>query len=583
MGKDKRSQREVVGLARDFVEFGGRRVGSAILLMIVGGLLESVSLALLAPLFALFTDPHRDGLANRAFNFLLSPDASMSSKLALVLLLFIVVMIARSLVIMLRDRTNARLQMDFGEHLQVRMMEALGAARWQDIENMKHARITQALGGSLGRVTTANTLMLQAAVQFTMLIAQWFMVLLLAPPVALIFLVIAVIGAYPLIRALRGSSALGREMSSGGLTLVHTTSQLLGGLKLSFAQNMQPAFVKEYARVARDLKNRRYAYSRGQSSMRAGLTVGAAVAGALLLFVGYSAGIPIARLLASFAIFARMNAATVLLIQCSIQLANNAPAHGEIMGLLDDLKSGHPNDSDATKTSLGPMKTLEFDHVSVGHSPDWRLRDVCVVLHRGETIGIAGPSGAGKTTFLDSSAGLVVPTSGTIRVNRTPLDSSLASLWRDRISYVTQECFLFNESIRRNLTWGSKEIPDELLWEALAIVRMDAVIGKTDNGLDTEVSERGIRFSGGERQRIALARAILRRPQILILDEATNAIDIDTEAAIFQRLSVARPDLTIIVVAHRPSTLAVCDRIIRLEDGQLVEDLRIETAEAVAR
>jgi ATP-binding cassette subfamily C protein len=507
----------------------------------------------------------------------------MSSKLGLVLFLFVIVMIVRTLVIMVRDRTNARLQMDFGEHLQVRMMRALGAARWQDIENMKHARITQALGGSLGRVTTANTLMLQAAVQLTMLIAQWLMVLLLAPAVALIFVVIVAVGAYPLIRALKGSSALGREMSSGGLTLVHTTSQLLGGLKLSFAQNMQPAFVQEYARVARDLKNRRYAYSKGQSSMRAGLTMGAAIAGALLLFVGFTVGIPIARLLASFAIFARMNSATVLLIQCSNQLANNAPAHGEIMGLLDDLKSERSNVSEGLKASLGPMKSLEFDDVSVGHAPDWRLKDVSVVLHRGETIGIAGPSGAGKTTFLDSTAGLVVPNSGTIRVNRTPLDSSVANLWRDRISYVTQECFLFNESIRRNLTWGSKETPDEILWEALAIVRMDAVIGKTGDGLDTEVSERGIRFSGGERQRIALARAILRQPQILILDEATNAIDIDTEAAIFQRLSAARPDLTIIVVAHRPSTLAVCDRIIRLEEGRLVEDLRIEAPEAVAR
>jgi len=582
VGKDKKSQREVIGLARDFVEFGGRRVGAAILLMIVGGFLESVSLALLAPLFALFTDPHRDGLANRLFNLVLPANSSMSSKLGLVLLLFVIVMIIRTLVIMVRDRTNARLQMDYGEHLQVRMMQALGAARWQDIENMKHARITQALGGSLARVTTANTLMLQAAVQLTMLIAQWLMVLLLAPAVALIFVVIAAVGAYPLVRALKGSSALGREMSSGGLTLVHTTSQLLGGLKLSFAQNMQPAFVKEYARVARDLKNRRYAYSKGQSSMRAGLTVGAAIGGALLLFIGFTAGIPIARLLASFAIFARMNGATVLLIQCSNQLANNAPAHGEIMGLLNDLKSGRLIISEGAKASLGPMKTLEFDKVSVGHAPDWRLRDVSVILHRGETIGIAGPSGAGKTTFLDSSAGLVVPESGTIRVNRTPLDSSIANLWRDRISYVTQECFLFNESIRRNLTWGNKEISDELLWEALAIVRMDAVIGKTGDGLDTEVSERGIRFSGGERQRIALARAILRCPQILILDEATNAIDIDTEAAIFQRLSAARPDLTIIVVAHRPNTLAVCDRIIRLEDGRLVEDLRIDAPEAVA-
>ena len=583
MGKNKSSQREVIGLARDFVEFGGRRVGAAVLLMIVGGLLESVSLALLAPLFALFTDPHRDGLANRLFNLVLPPNASMSSKLGLVLLLFVAVMIVRTLVIMVRDRTNARLQMDYGEHLQVRMMDALGAARWQDIENMKHARITQALGGSLGRVTTANTLMLQAAVQLTMLIAQWFMVLLLAPAVALIFVLIAAVGAYPLVRALKGSSELGREMSSGGLTLVHTTSQLLGGLKLSFAQNMQPAFVKEYARVARDLKTRRYAYAKGQSSMRAGLTVGAAVAGALLLFVGYSAGIAIARLLASFAIFARMNGATVLLIQCSNQLANNAPAHGEIMGLLDDLRAGRLTGEEVSKASLARMKTLEFDHVSVGQAPDWRLKDVSVVLHRGETIGIAGPSGAGKTTFLDSSAGLVVPNSGAIRVNRAPLNSSVAILWRDRISYVTQECFLFNESIRRNLTWGSKDVSDELIWEALSIVRMDAVVAKTGEGLETEVSERGIRFSGGERQRIALARAILRRPQILILDEATNAIDIETEAAIFQRLSAARPDLTIIVVAHRPSTLAVCDRIIRLEDGHLVEDLKIEVPEAVAR
>jgi len=583
VGKDKRAQREVLGLATDFVDFGGRRAAAALLLMILAGLLESVSLALLAPLFALFTDPHRDGLANRLFNLVLPPNSSMSSKLALVLLLFVIVMIVRTLVMMVRDRTNARLQMDYGERLQVRLMEALGAARWQDIENMKHARITQALGASLGRVTTANTLMLQAAVQLTMLIAQWFMVLLLAPAVALIFVVIAAVGAYPLVRALRGSSALGREMSSGGLTLVHTTSQLLGGLKLSFAQNMQPAFVTEYARVARDLKNRRYAYSKGQSSMRAGLTVGAAIAGALLLFVGYTVGIPIARLLASFAIFARMNAASVLLIQCSNQLANNAPAHGEIMGLLADLKAGRVTGEEASKASLPPMKTLEFDHVSVGHAPDWRLNDVSVVLHRGETIGIAGPSGSGKTTFLDSSAGLIAPNSGTIRVNRTPLDSSVANLWRDRISYVTQECFLFNESIRRNLTWGSKEVSDELLWEALSIVRMDTVIGKTGEGLETEVSERGIRFSGGERQRIAFARAILRRPQILILDEATNAIDIETEAAIFQGLSAARPDLTIIVVAHRPSTLAVCDRIIRLEDGQLVEDLRIEGPEAVSR
>jgi ATP-binding cassette subfamily C protein len=163
------------------------------------------------------------------------------------------------------------------------------------------------------------------------------------------------------------------------------------------------------------------------------------------------------------------------------------------------------------------------------------------------------------------------------------MDDSKAQLWRDKISYVPQESFLLNESIRKNLTWGGKELSDEVLWETLAVVRMDGVVRRSADGLDTQVSERGIRFSGGERQRIALARALLREPEVLILDEATSAIDIDTEVAIFERLAATRPDLTIIVVAHRPSTLAMCDRIIRLEEGRLVGDSGVVNAEAVAR
>ena len=228
------------------------------------------------------------------------------------------------------------------------------------------------------------------------------------------------------------------------------------------------------------------------------------------------------------------------------------------------------------------MKTIEFDGVTMGTGPEERLSHLNLVVRGGEILGVTGASGAGKTTFLDAIAGLIVPDSGTIRLNGVPMDEAHAQLWRDRISYVPQESFLLNETIRRNLTWGGKDIGDDALWEALSLVRMDGVVRRMEQGLDTEVSERGIRFSGGERQRIALARAILRRPEALILDEATSAIDIDTEAAIFERLAAARPELTIVVVAHRPSTLAMCDRIIRLEEGRLIEDSGIRAPEAVA-
>jgi ATP-binding cassette subfamily C protein len=565
------SKRQIVGLAKGLFEFGAGKAAFAIALMIVAGLVEGVSLALLVPLFTVLMGAEESQFLTRMFALALPAGASTTAKLGLVLILFIVAMVLRTCVVTLRDRRVGLIELEYSESLRVRLFQSLARARWQDIEGLKHARVTHALGTGMERVSNATQLLLLASVSLAMLGAQWLITFLIAPKVALIFLLIAAIGAVPLGRLLTGSFRLGDEISGGGISLAHTASQWLGGLKLSIAQNMQHAFVEEYSHLAREQTTRSYAFLRRLSSAYATLTLAAALAAAALLFAGHVLGTPVAALLATFAIFARMNAAAVTFIQASAQLASNAPAHGELLALFREFE-GNRRIVSKPKETLSALETVELIGATVGQDPDGRLSDLTLVIQAGETLGITGPSGAGKTTLVDVVAGLIAPDSGVIRINGKSMDDGLAQAWRDRISYVPQESFLLNETVRRNLVWGGKGIADEALWEVLSLVCLDDVVRRTAQGLDTEVSERGIRFSGGERQRIALARAILRRPEALILDEATSAIDIGTESEIFARLAAVRPDLTIVVVAHRPSTLAMCDRIVRLETGQLVED-----------
>ena len=201
-----------------------------------------------------------------------------------------------------------------------------------------------------------------------------------------------------------------------------------------------------------------------------------------------------------------------------------------------------------------------------------RLAGVSLSLNPGEIVALTGASGAGKTTLIDVMTGLLDPTSGIVRVHGAPLGPSGVRAWRDRLAYVTQETWLSNDTIRANLQFGRAALDDPALWRALALVGADATVRDAEQGLDTLVNEGGSRFSGGERQRLALARALLREPELLILDEATNAIDSAAEGLIFERIMAEMPEMSWLIVAHRASTLTSTTRMLRLENGRLAED-----------
>jgi ABC-type multidrug transport system fused ATPase/permease subunit len=194
-------------------------------------------------------------------------------------------------------------------------------------------------------------------------------------------------------------------------------------------------------------------------------------------------------------------------------------------------------------------------------------------ISSGETVGIVGPSGSGKSTLVDLLIGLLIPSSGAIVVNGWSIADD-PRRWQDRIGYVPQHVYLMDTTIRRNVAFGlpEKSIDDQKVEESLRSANLWQFVQSLPNGWDTVVGERGVRLSGGQRQRLGIARALYGKPEVIVLDEATSALDAETEREIVESFREIAHDRTLIVVAHRTSTLTYCSRLIRLEGGRIVQE-----------
>lgn len=215
---------------------------------------------------------------------------------------------------------------------------------------------------------------------------------------------------------------------------------------------------------------------------------------------------------------------------------------------------------------------IEFRDVSFSYDDETpALQDISLTALPGQTIALVGATGSGKSTILNLLSRFYEPTSGTILLDGSPI-SEISKEWlRDNAGFVTQEPFLFNTTIRENLILAKEDASDEELWNTLEAANAASFVRELPEQLDTIVGERGIRFSGGEKQRISIARALLKNPPILLLDEATSALDNTTERLVQQALDNLRADRTSFIIAHRLSTIRDADLICVLDRGHLVE------------
>ena len=216
---------------------------------------------------------------------------------------------------------------------------------------------------------------------------------------------------------------------------------------------------------------------------------------------------------------------------------------------------------------------IDFDHVSFKYdlsSPEWILDDICLHIASGQTVGILGGTGSAKTTLVSLIPRLYEATEGTVEVGGRPVKDYTMEHLRDAVSVVLQKNTLFSGTIRENLLWGNPNSTDEQLWEACRAACADEFLERMPDGLDTDLGQGGVNVSGGQKQRLCIARAILKQPKVLILDDSTSAVDTATDAKIRQAFANELKDTTKIIIAQRVTSICEADLILVMDRGRII-------------
>ncbi|MDH6351395.1 ABC transporter ATP-binding protein [Brevibacillus sp. FSL K6-0770] len=371
---------------------------------------------------------------------------------------------------------------------------------------------------------------------------------------------------------------LGRQMYkiSKGLqdeTASFTTvmNQVLSEVRLVKAQNAEP---HEYAAGSRGIGNLfRYGLKEGRVQAMIGPLISFVLMVLLVVIMGYggmrvatgalSAGELVAFILYLVQIIMPLGQFT----QFFTQLQKAMGATERIIATLEEPEEDH----ETGRTLENAALPIQLDKVGFAYENGERILDqVSFTIPAGKVTAIVGPSGSGKTTLFALLERFYQPAEGEIRLGHDPIDTFSLASWRSKIGYVSQESPLIAGTIRENICYGiSRPISEAELKQAAAMAYADQFIDELPDGYDTQVGERGVKLSGGQRQRIGIARALLRDPQILMLDEATSSLDSKSEIIVQQALQNLMKGRTTLVIAHRLSTVVDADQIIFLEKGKI--------------
>jgi ATP-binding cassette subfamily C protein len=417
---------------------------------------------------------------------------------------------------------------------------------------------------------------------------------------AMTVMVMALGGALMLVqrRALQEMRASGEKLYESVGEVYAATEEHLLNIKSVKTYNAEERDVQLFGELCDEVARHTVENGRQQAASAFGFEMGSLVAlGAVIFLALRVLHIQPATMLLLLAIFTRLMPQLASMQNVVHQAASTLPAYDHVLAIeAECLRHAECAGPEVELTApLELHRELRMAGVWFAYprgrgedrgEPDYVLRGIDLDIEAGRLTALVGPSGAGKSTIADLANGLLLPMRGELLLDGVPLGAAQMQQWRRQIGYVGQDTVLFHKSVRENLLWARPDASEAELREALRAASAGFVYDLPGR-LESIAGDRGILLSSGQRQRISLARALLRKPTLLILDEATNALDVENEARVLDALREAvqerKGGLTVLMIAHRASAIRRADRIIELADGRVErtgtwDELNLETA-----
>ncbi|HII84300.1 MAG TPA: ABC transporter ATP-binding protein [Methanobacterium subterraneum] len=559
----------------NFTQLMPKDIAIAISFMILLSFNEAVSLLILIPLLGLVgldvgqgALAQIDGLVSTFFAYL-----GLQPTLALILIIYVVVISFSAFLTRYQTLKTSEIQYQFANHLRKRLYNSITNSDWLFFSRMKSSSLAHALTNEIDRISTGTGQFLTFIASIMILVVYIIFALELAGVFTGVIFAVGIIILLILRRRASKSRASGEEITTTTRDLYYSILQHLDGMKTIKSFGMQDenkkVFKDQSNQVARNYLEAIRSYADVKLLFDVGTVVVLAV---MVLFLIEVVKLPTASLFLLIYLFVRMIPQFSTIQRAYQYFINMLPAFGNVMDFEEQFLD-NCEISESFGKSIELKEAISFENVSFSYHGDghFAIEDMNLEIPAGKTIAIAGPSGAGKSTVADLVMGLINPDSGKINVDGNTVSDKILTSWRNRIGYVSQDTFLFNETIRFNLQLAYPNATEEELKEALELASAYQFVSKLPEGLDTVIGDRGVRLSGGERQRLALARALLRKPSLLIMDEATSNLDSENEKKILKAIDDLHGEVTILMIAHRLSTIKNADYIYLFDNGQILD------------